>query len=261
MGKLFKLELKNTYRIYGPLLLAVVIANIIALIAFGDQKIEYRILITVLSSMALGIALFILIIDFYKKDINDDRAYLTFTLPVTGKQVLLVKTLNTLMWTILSVGVCAIFVYFMICDLAMGDFGFDIFREKIIINYGFLATITITQYISDILLIYFVITLISCNKIKGKIGGFLGVIIYFVFSGIISYAETLILKIIYGNSIISNFGFNLNADSSGMDIASSSIELPFNDVSYFTVETIFTLIIIVILFLTTSYMLDKKLEV
>lgn len=261
MGKLFKLELKNTYRVYGPFLLAVLIANIAAFIGFGYDKIEFRVLITVLTSIAMVIAFLILIIDFYKKDINEDRAYLTFTLPVTGKQVLFVKTVIALMWTILSGVVCAVFIFLMVRDIAMFEAGYNIFEGIIEINYIFLVIQVIVEYASQILLIYFVITLLSSNKIKGKIGGFIGVVIFFILSGIISFVETFILRISYGNTIISNFGFDINVENSAMDVAASGLDLPFNNITYFTVEMIFTLIIITILFLVTSYMLDRKLEV
>lgn len=258
MGKLFKLELKNTYRVYGPFLLAVLIANIAAFIGFGYDKIEFRVLIIVLTSIAMVIAFLILIIDFYKKDINEDRAYLTFTLPVTGKQILFVKTVIALMWTILSVVVCAIFIFLMVRDIVMFEAGYNVFEGIIEVNYVFLILQFIIQYASQILLIYFVITLLSSNKIKGKIGGFIGVIIYFVLSGVISFVETFILRIFNGN-IGSNFGFDIYVENSAMDI--STLDLPFNNITYFTVEVIFTLTIITILFFVTSYILDKKLEV
>ncbi|GAA0177820.1 hypothetical protein SH2C18_09750 [Clostridium sediminicola] len=258
MGKLFKLELKNTYRIYGPFLLAVLIANIAAFVGFGYDKIVFRVLVTVLTSMAMVIAFLIMIIDFYKKDINEDRAYLTFTLPVTGKQILFVKTIIALMWTLLSAIVCTVFILLMIRDIGIFEGGINIFEEIIDINYTFLIIEFIIQYVSQILLIYFVITLLSSNKIKGKIGGFIGVIIFFVLSGIISFIETFILKI-FNKGISSNYGFGMHVENSTMDI--STLDLPFNDISYFTTEVIFTSIIIIILFLVTSYILDKKLEV
>lgn len=258
MGKLFKLELKNTYRVYGPVLLAVLIANIAAFVGFGYDKIEFRVLITVLTSIAMVIAFLILIIDFYKKDINEDIAYLAFTLPVKGKQILFVKTVIALMWTLLSGVVCAVFIILIVRDIAMFESGFNIFEGIIEINYAFLGVELIIQYVSQILLIYFVITLLSSSKIKGKIGGFIGVIIFFVLSGIISFLETFILKIFNGN-FSSFFGFGMHVQNSTMDI--TKLDLPFNNISYFTVEVIFTSIIIIILFLATSYILDKKLEV
>ena len=103
MLKFIKYEIKGNYRfILGILALVLIASSIIQAVIFRDVRsgditfsgglFEGMIsLVSILVLFGAALVAFINIVGSFKKELYDDRGYLTFTLPLSGHQILGVK--------------------------------------------------------------------------------------------------------------------------------------------------------------------------
>ena len=116
MLKFIKYEIKGNYRfILGILALVLIASSIIQAVIFRDVRsgditfsgglFEGMIsLVSILVLFGAALVAFINIVGSFKKELYDDRGYLTFTLPLSGHQILGAKLIVAFLWyTILNV--------------------------------------------------------------------------------------------------------------------------------------------------------------
>lgn len=225
-------------------------------------------LMGVLLIMLIGsyIATIIYIVSSFRKELYEDRGYLTFTLPISGAQLLGSKLLVSLFWvTIIGGG-----VFFYNIGLSSILFNsevinfsgfFDILRQIEGINniVIFLLVSTTVGSLLSLLLIYFSIT-VSKISLKGKTIGSLWVVLFFVINYIYSFVYDKITEIFPVYLDIQNLEiigerevFIRNAMSPASAMLDMSGSVPI-------VSSTFTIVLIVAVFMLTGYLLDKKVE-
>ncbi len=221
--KLFKYDFKSTKRIGIPLLLGVLgltIIGVIAALVFAsafktiiympenaDDALRITTNLSMIGSMLffcaviLGLSIAVVamqiycFVDFYKSTVSDE-AYLTFTLPVKAKDLILSKTLCTFIWVMIQSAATLISIAIMLSAgaISLGEeistlvedmqnsgfdlnavLGMDTYGGDIVLNYVLTCIYTIVNEFNTILLvftaIFFVSTIMRKHRVLGAIGG------------------------------------------------------------------------------------------
>lgn len=221
--------------------------------------------ILILMLIGAYIASLVYIISSFRKELYEDRGYLTFSLPITGTQLLGSKLIVSLLWvSIISFGV---FLYNIgLTSILFSDQLVD-FKQLLnaFINVEGIGNIAIFLLVSSLvgsllilLLIYFSIT-VSKISLKGKTIGSLWVVLFFILNYIYNFIYDKLTEIFPVYLDIQSFKiigerelFIRNATSpyGMMDLTGS---LPI-------VASTFSILLIVLVFMLTGYLLDKKVE-
>ncbi|HZH93287.1 MAG TPA: hypothetical protein VFD79_04225 [Tissierellaceae bacterium] len=205
------------------------------------------------------------LISSYRRELYEDRGYLTFSLPLSGGQLLGSKLIVALFWgTVMGI---SIILYNLI--LAQILFGHNLLGEmwKItgqIDNFGFLFTGSIVTSLMEsavtLLLVYFAIT-VSRVSIKSRKIGSLWFILFIVLTSLVTYIQELIAnhlpmyldlsrmaiigqKEVYIMGLDSQFGGTLSIQG--------VVSIP---------GLVFQILLIAGAFIATSYMLEKKIDI
>lgn len=200
MRKFIKYEIKGTYRFILGLLSILLIA--FTIIQFKGHKdftnlanpspminpFEFIALLSILVIFGAFVTAFFYIIGSFRKELYEDRGYLTFTLPLTGNQIVGGKLLVALLWTFI-IGI-TIVVYNLLLATFLFKVKWSSYLEvfKGLINLWGL-TFSIGGIISVVLsltIIYFSITLSKISFKNKKVGG-LWFIAFLLISGVVSY--------------------------------------------------------------------------
>lgn len=288
MLKYMKYELRGTYKFMLAIILTVLGATtgvqIYARNLFMSESSMQPNAISVLFITIMGFLIFgafvtalFYIIGSFRKELYEDRGYLTFSLPLTGSQILGSKTLIALMWAAILI-ITSLLYNFV---LAMVLHGGSVFNELIealrylfslgvnqIIMTIFLAFIF--SGISTLLLIYFSIALSRVTIRNKKVGG-MWFIIFLILNSILGYFTIVAVnafpfyldlsnfKIIAESDLAyymgNNIGYIMSSGSnSGMVITST------NGVVLNIGSTLFSILATVGLFLGTSYLIERKID-
>ena len=270
MGKYMKYEIKGSYKfILGVLALVLILTAVLYSYGFKGQSINSM----TTDSAFMGIAIlimfgalfsaFLYIVDSFRKELYEDRGYLTFTLPLTGNQILGSKLIVAIMWFIILGVVILLFNGFMIYRFIEFDFDFkDLYPVLGFFTNAFIAFI---NGIVTLIIIYFSMALSRVTFKNKKIGG-LWFIVFLVLNALVGYATIKIIgafpyyldlkafKIVNYNNILSGvssiFSFN------GGSIAVTAGGTTFINIAAFA----FMVIVGVAAFLSTGYLVENKID-
>ena len=279
MFKFMKYEIKGTYRVVLSTILVVALATIG--IQYSVSRIDLNqglpqrdlpivqilpVILMIVISVAT-IYFIVHLIQSYRKELFEDRAYLTFSLPIGGKKILGGKFLTAILWSLVFaiIVIAANYLAFNILfsdymDLINDQFSFQF---RIILNqigrsvFSGLLFYGIVASLATLLIVYFSITLSKVAIKSRKIGGF-WILIFIGLQIFFNYIEGLIIKYF---PAFTTFGsgspsvHNLMTTEYGfvVDIMTGSPVLPLSGIIYW-------IILGLGLFLATGYLLDKKLE-
>lgn len=283
MIKYMKYEIQGTYKFILGLILTVLVAST-GLQLYGlnslnnfnnsnthDFPVE-AFLVTLLVLVIFGafITSLFYIIGSFRKELYEDRGYLTFTLPLTGKQILGSKLVIALMWIVILT--LATILY----NLLLGSllFGATLIEQLMYLasmaieNLGIVTVFTLSNIIGGVitlLLIYFSITLSKVSIRNKKLGG-LWFIFFLILNSIISYVTFLVSYLVpYGidlNSfsiISSNNAFNMGMTGS---LFFTVMGVNSNQGIFLNIGSIiFSLLVVVGLFIGTSYLIENKIDI
>lgn len=129
MLKLLKYNFKESTRILGPCLLIMSLLNIFFYDLTQIIKSDLVPVFLVLTNIVIVVVILYHLTTSFIKEFNEDRGFLTFTLPISGKKFILAKLFNTTIWIILIVlvqAISAIILAFRLDSLKIDDFHFDI---------------------------------------------------------------------------------------------------------------------------------------
>ena len=226
LGKLLKYELKATSRVFIPLYIAILVVSIVNGLSLNLEILNIQGLATIVL-MCLFISLFVITIvvtiQRFNKNLLKDEGYLMFTLPVSSKHLVLSKYLTSLIWTFLSFVVA--FLSFTIL----------------------LMIISYTIFIFNVYLALSVGQLPIFNRFR-NVSSFIG---FLVINLLISYAQNIVSLFVNDASVnieaIDNINYAINSVAS---IVSKGLNI----------AIVINIIIILVLFFATTYILDKKLN-
>lgn len=281
MRKFMKYEIKGTYKFILGILAVVIIAssiiqiNIKSNLANGMDPMNqtslstfntFLMVVAVLVIFAAFIVAFFYTIGSFKKELYEDRGFLTFTLPLTGNQILGGKLLVAVLW-FATFGIVSAGFNFI---LAMSLFDENILQTiktllKMVnsgaISIGFVSIISI---INTLILIYLSMALSRVTIRNKKIGG-MWFIIYLVLNALTGYLFIEISKIAPYYLNLRNFqmlGYN---QLQGLQYMSGNMEniviFGNNAEAYINIVGILSQILFsTAAFITTGYIIEKKID-
>lgn len=265
LGKLLKYELKATSRVFIPLYIAILIVSIVNGLSLNLEILNIQGLATIIL-MCLFISLFVITIvvtiQRFNKNLLKDEGYLMFTLPVSSKHLVLSKYLTSLIWTFLSfvVAFLSFTIIFMIPTYKYFDFSYFInefnllFSNMLNLNIlGQFLKIILLMIISYTIFIFNVYLALSVGQLPifnrfRNVSSFIG---FLVINLLISYAQNIVSLFVNDASVnieaIDNINYAINSVTS---IVSKGLNI----------AIVINIIIILVLFFATTYILDKKLN-
>ena len=209
--------------------------------------------------MCLFISLFVITIvvtiQRFNKNLLKDEGYLMFTLPVSSKSLVLSKYLTSLIWTFLSfiVALLSFTIIFIIPTYKYFDYSYFINEFNLLFS-NMLSLNILGQFFKIILLMVISYTIFIFNVYLSLSVGQLP--IFNRFRNISSFIGFLVINslISHAQNIVSLFVNDTSVNIETIDYVTSIVSKGLN------VAIIINIIIILILFFATTYILDKKLN-
>lgn len=277
MGKYMKYEIKGSYKfILGILALVLILTTALYSYEFRGQPINSMtsnpafVEIAILIILGAAFAAFLYIVDSFRKELYDDRGYLTFTLPLSGNQILGSKLIVAIMWFILLGVTFILYNMFMVFSFIEVDINF---KELIShVDFSGMLTVGIIIFLSGVatlILIYFSMALSRVTFRNKKIGG-LWFVVFLVLNALVGYATVKIIgafpyyldlkafKVVNYNDILSGInGFSdlfISFNEGSMAFTTGGTTF-INIVSF-----VFMIIVGVVSFFSTGYLIENKID-
>ena len=210
------------------------------------------------------IAVVVYLISSFRKELYEDRGYLTFALPMSGSQLLASKLIVALFWSIVM-GFVVLFYNMLLARVIFGADWYnlmsDVIRQteglgKITVSYPLISLI---ETAGTLLLVYFTITISRVSIKSKKIGGF-WFVLFLVLSSFFSYLQNSIADSVPLYLDISKMEF-LSQNKLYFDNMNPESMMNLANVGVISISGLgFQIILIVGLFLATAYMLEKKVD-
>lgn len=265
LGKLLKYELKATSRVFIPLYIAILVVSIVNGLSLNLEILNIQGLATIVL-MCLFISLFVITIvvtiQRFNKNLLKDEGYLMFTLPVSSKHLVLSKYLTSLIWTFLSfvVAFLSFTIIFMIPTYKYFDFSYFINEFNLLFS-NMLNLNILGQFIKIILLMIISYTIFIFNVYLALSVGQLP--IFNRFRNVSSFIGFLVINLLisYAQNIVSLFVNDASVNIEAIDNINYAISSVTSIVSKgLNIAIVINIIIILVLFFATTYILDKKLN-
>ena len=261
LGKLLKYELKATSRVFIPLYIAILVVSIVNGLSLNLEILNIQGLATIVL-MCLFISLFVITIvvtiQRFNKNLLKDEGYLMFTLPVSSKHLVLSKYLTSLIWTFLSfvVAFLSFTIIFMIPTYKYFDFSYFINEFNLLFS-NMLNLNILGQFLKIILLMIISYTIFIFNVYLALSVGQLP--IFNRFRNVSSFIGFLVINLLisYAQNIVSLFVNDASVNIEAIDAISSVTSIVSKGLN---IAIVINLIIILVLFFATTYILDKKLN-
>lgn len=280
MKKYMKYEIKGSYKFILGILAIVIIASTILqgnlkvgmdkALLYGDGT------PTNFAGSMMGISFMVIfgaflvaffqIVGSFRKELYDDRGYLTFTLPLTGNQILGAKIIVAILWFVV-LGV-TIVVYNLLLALILygGDWlyiGKEIFS---MINSGMLSLGIVSglSSIMTLILIYFSMALSRVSFRNKKVGG-LWFVVFIILNSLAGYFVFKISNVAPYFLDLSSFKilpyYQLNILPSFSNGIGDLMIFGSNYTAYINIlGTLSHIVISVAAFLGTGYLIEKKID-
>lgn len=285
MRKYMKYEIKGSYKFILGIIAIVLIASTIIQLKLSKQ-LNFEIMntgngatgfdalmliISILVIFGAFLTAFFQIIGSFKKELYEDRGYLTFTLPLTGNKILGAKLIVAIIWfTVL--GVSIVLYNLLLSAIIFGsqwtqiiDFMIEPIKMVMqgIISVGIIFGLSA---IMTLILIYFSMALGRVSVRNRKIGG-LWFIIFIILNAILNYFVFSVGKAIPYFLSLDNFkilhGYELNFLSNTGNMATEQIIAFGNNFdAYINIFGLLSMIAVcVVAFLSTGYLIEKKIDI
>lgn len=259
LGRLFKYEMKAISRILIPIYLAMLAISTISAVTFNlrisdDSSFAFvpimnSFLFSISISAAFIVTVVMIVWRFYRS-ISGGEGYLLFTLPVKTTSIIFSQFLCALVWCILMsvVLVGCLFIQFINADADLiNTVNILIFSDNPWQNLIMLLNV-ILSYISEILTIYFSISLAS---LFGKHRLMLSVVFYVVAAAISNLIDYAVINILCGGESLTEV-VEITAEAS----INSAISI-----EMFIYSLIIMLAISLTEYLVIRYILNKRLNI
>lgn len=268
MLKFMKYEIRGTYRfILGVLVLAFILITGIYYYVTKGNSAGGNIFIGLSVLLLFGVALvtFLYIVGSFRKELYEDTGYLTFTLPLTGNQIVASKLIVALLWFFLLGLMLALYNLLMLRFFVRIDFSIIAWLQTLrhfLTNRQAVALIlgAVIFGISLLLLIYFSITLSRVTFRNKKIGNF-WFIIFLVLSALLSYGQMKVAAFVpyYLDLTTLNIGTLASMDILHMTIEQGAITITSSQYINLAV-LLYKIIVIIALFLGTGFLIERKID-
>lgn len=207
---------------------------------------------------------FFYIVSSFRRELYEDSGFLTFSLPLSGSQILGAKTIVAIIWFLL-IGAFTIAYNTILGNILFGGF-WTVYSEILSQVGDSLISVSVLGIISSLLtllLIYFSMAVGRISIKNKKIGG-IWFIIFLLINGLSTYIITKLSGIIpyYVNlnkfQTLSPLEYNLMAFSGEM---SSNLGVFSNGLFYINISSLLLhLIFIILVFMATANIIEKRID-
>lgn len=254
MFKILKYNLKESLKYMTIILSVAIILFTLVFFLFKANRVAEEGALVLYGFISFGVYLttFIYVINAYKNDLYQERAYLTFTLPLKGWEVLGSKMILSIILFIISGVMC--FLAFLFLIMNIGELRIIEFLKITNVKLSlpdtafliFLVSSLLVQWLQFILTIFFSINL-SKVAIKNKQVGFISFVIFMIINFLIGFI---------GNEFAELIPYRINFYNGQIVEQSLATKGIFMNVGFF----IYSIIVVVVIFGVTSYLLEKKVD-
>lgn len=273
MGRYIKYEMKGSYKfILGVLALVLILTTgIYGYIANTKEGSALGATFMGLSTLVIFgtlLTTFLYIVGSFRKELYEDRGYLTFTLPLTGNQILGSKLIVAIIWFAVLGAVIGLYNILM-------AYSFNPIKPDISDIVAFIRSIPTRNIItfilimlisgvSTLILIYFSMALSRVTFRNKKIGGF-WFVIFLVLSALIALGQVKVIQAlpyyldlntfrIISQDMLS-YDLNIEINNAGLmasgDLGNTILNIP---------GFIYSIAIAVLLFLGTGHIIENKID-
>ncbi|MBZ9608781.1 hypothetical protein G9F73_013285 [Clostridium estertheticum] len=251
MFKLIKYELRSTFLTIIGICISVIIANLFLMTKKDSWNINTVTSLSTCLIIGAMIVIFISSLKIMSKYLYGDSGYLLFTLPQSGSAIMTSRLISALIQISIVAFVSILMLYLTSIDKI--DLSFFKYFKLSVVLFFIIQYIWIIVYALTVIYLCMVVGKVALRGKKlGKIGSFIIFIILTVAIGWLSFKIVELFPQtlnIVGSSLESSF------QSSASALSISGGELNIN-----IANTIFQIIAFVGLFITTTYLIDKKLD-
>lgn len=273
MFKYMKYEIKGSYK-YILGILALVLILITGLYAYvGDLNGDSMggnlfVGLSVLILFGTVLSTFFFIVGSFRKELFEDRGYLTFTLPLTGNQIVGSKLIVALLWffilgTVIGLYNLIMAVSFTPVDLKISELVSIITQAISFKAIIFVTVATVFTGVNMLIIIYFSMAL-SRVTFRNKRIGSLWFVIFLIVSGLLAYGQIEFEKLFpyildletfkVGTKEMLNAKINIGLNNGVMHSTMDGV-LQVN-----IATSIYSIVTTVALFLGTGYLIEKKID-
>ena len=276
LGKLIKNDFKSTaHSMFGIFLSAAITFVVMVLVFLIKNRTLMVLSSVVLGGICLGALIITLfsIVGSFNKSLYGAQGYLTFTLPVTGKQLLASKTIVALIWVTISfvftIGVVAFLVFYwtaqtsdsikqtiqMIYQMLQSMQGFPDAKTAIKV----ISVIVIYLFIKALFLIFkvaFSLSVANTKKCQKYNPILIAILIYFAVYAVLTIATVAAAYIpVYLTVGSSGIGLEINQSLIGMaDTANIFLKIPI-------LGYIFEAVICILLYVATGNIMTNHVNI
>ncbi|MCF6460472.1 hypothetical protein [Clostridium sp. Cult3] len=273
MSRYIKYEMKGSYKfILGVLALVLILTTgIYGYIANTKEGSALGATFMGLSTLVIFgtlLTTFLYIVGSFRKELYEDRGYLTFTLPLTGNQILGSKLIVAIIW--FAVLGAVIGLYNILMAYSFSPIKPDIsdivafIRSIPTRNIITFILIMLISGVSTLILIYFSMALSRVTFRNKKIGGF-WFVIFLVLSALIALGQVKVIQAlpyyldlntfrIISQDMLS-YDLNIEINNAGLmasgDLGNTILNIP---------GFIYSIAIAVLLFLGTGHIIENKID-
>lgn len=283
MKKYMKYEIKGSYKFILGIIAIVIIASTIIQLSISSQidlalndpvnnmngmtgAKAFLFIVSILVIFGAFLTAFFQIVGSFKKELYEDRGYLTFTLPLTGSQIVGAKMIVAMLWFVVIGATIAIYNLFLAL-IVFGGSWVDVAKEIFsMINSGVfsLGIVSILSVILTLTLIYFSIALSRVSIKNKKIGG-IWFIVFLILNAIAGYIVLRMSSAIPYFLSLDGFKilhqYELNILPGMYNSMNDLILFGSNYSTYINIVGILThIVMFVAAFLGTGYLIEKKID-
>lgn len=261
MLNLIKYEIIGRYKSILSLIIVSILANCVLLLRPFGWEDQVLLGFSIFIAVVISAVLFIWCIGIFSKDIYTDKGYLTFTLPKNGYSIIASKLIVTCLFNIVIGIVSGLSIYYYVTRIA--DIGKYLDTAGVTLNIVncilTLLLIAIISTASSFIEIYFAITITRLAIFKNKLGKFMAFISYLVLSIVYGVINWELVKLFPQEF---NMKLNLFSSISGKlsNLQTNASDVINNSIPMNTATFVFSIILFVALFVSTSYLVEKKID-
>jgi hypothetical protein len=216
-------------------------------------------------SVALFVVTLIFVIQSFKNEMYEDRGYLTFTLPISGKKIIISKIIPAMIW--FSIATIIIFIFINIFIKILFDQNM-MNTINMYINTKAVALISVlfglVNIITLLLLIYFSITITRVAFKKKRLSNLLGFITFIILNIVIYYIQYQVMSL-FPQTISFNLDFLQNSSQLNGSVMAindqAMLSISGTNLNLNIASIIYNIAIYIGLFLGTGHLIDNSIDI
>lgn len=262
MLKLMKYEIIDKYKAMLILTIIMIILNTGLAIEMNNWPEGASLILSILIATAAWVTLLVWCIGIFGKDLYEEKGYLTYTLPQKGYSIIASKLIISFVYFDIVAVIAGLFIRYFACNVSgivklMDTAGLRVNTLGIAIGGAVYCGIS---FIELLIMIYFAIavTRIAIRKrTAGKFAAFVVFIVISIAEGVLDFflrklfPQQLYLKIFVGAS---------GAISQSVLDDKNTAELVMNGLPINISSLVLTIVLCVVFFVATSYIVEKKID-